>query len=288
MNLGKDLPNSRRDLIKWMRIKLKEYNIRLKSRLSQILLTDPKVLRFIAKKASELVSNRRSAVIIEIGAGIGNLTQFLVHENINALIVAVEIDHRFAPILQEIKKTYSNVEVLIGDAIPLLTSMRGVDLAAGNIPYHITSNLLLALAHSSIPCALLTVQKDVAERIVSKPGTKNYGKLSILMQMMFDVDVLRVIPSTLFVPPPRVSSAIIVLKRKNEYNQYVESIEYLTKCLFSYKRKLVSKALTYCLDKKLDNRIEVEGDIWRKRVGQLTVEDLMKLVDMYADLKKRN
>lgn len=288
LNLGRDLPGSRRYLIKWIRTKLREHNIKLKSRLSQIVLVDPKTLRLIAKKSSELISDRKPAVIMEIGAGVGNLTQFLGHENRDALIIAVEIDSRFAPILQEVKKIYSNVEVVIGDALSLLTSMKSVDLVAGNIPYHITSQLLIAFAHSNIPSAILTVQRDVAERIISKPGAKNYGKLSILMQIVFDVEMLKVIPPTLFIPSPQVSSAIIILKRKIEYNQYIESIEDLTKCLFSYKRKLASKAFEYCIGEKLDSRMRVEDSVWKKRVVQLTVEDIVKLASIYAELKKRS
>ncbi len=285
---GKDLPYTRRELLKWMKSKLKEYNIRLRKKLSQIMLVDPKILTFIAKKSYELISGKESPIVIEIGAGIGNLTQFLGHENIDALIIAIEIDHRFTPILQEVKKTFNNIEIIIGDALSLLTSMRGIDLVTGNIPYHITSHLLLALAQSSIPLALLTLQKDVAERIISKPGTKNYGKLSILMQMLFDVEVLRVIPSSLFIPSPQVSSAIIILRRKNPYNQYVRIAEELTKCLFSYKRKLVYKAFAYCIDRKLNDKVKVEGDLWRKRVSHLTIEDIVKLADIYVELKKRN
>lgn len=288
LNHGRTLPNSRKELISWMRAKLRKHGIRLRRRLSQIILIDPKTLSFIAKKSSELTSCGSTATILEIGAGIGNLTQFLGSENRNALIIAVEIDHRFAPILQEIKRVYNNIEIVIGDALTLLGSIRGIDLVTGNIPYHITSHLLLAIARSDIPFALLTMQKDVAERIVSKPGTKNYGKLSILMQLLFDVEILKAVPPVLFVPHPQVSSSIIVLKRKRLYNRYVETIEELTKCLFSYKRKLVIKAFEYCLGKKLNDKIKVEGSIWRKRVAHLTTEDIMELVNMYVKLRIEN
>ncbi|MEM1560815.1 MAG: 16S rRNA (adenine(1518)-N(6)/adenine(1519)-N(6))-dimethyltransferase RsmA [Ignisphaera sp.] len=288
LNHGRTLPNSRKELISWMKAKLRKYGIRLRRRLSQIVLIDPKILSFIAKKSSELIPCRDTATILEIGAGIGNLTQFLGSENGNALIIAVEIDHRFAPILQEIKRVYSNVEIVIGDALTLLESIRGIDLVTGNIPYHITSHLLLAIARSDIPFALLTIQKDVAERIVSKPGTKNYGKLSILMQLLFDVEILKVVPPVLFVPHPQVSSSIIVLKRKRLYDRYVETIEELTKCLFSYKRKLVIKAFEYCLGKKLNEKIKVEGSIWRKRVAHLTIEDIMELANIYVKLRTEN
>jgi len=271
-----------------MKAKLRKHGIRLRRRLSQIVLIDPKILSFIAKKSSELTPCRDTATILEIGAGIGNLTQFLGSENGNALIIAVEIDHRFAPILQEIKRVYNNVEIVIGDALTLLESIRGIDLVTGNIPYHITSHLLLAIARSDIPFALLTMQKDVAERIVSKPGTKNYGKLSILIQLLFDVEILKAVPPVLFVPHPQVSSSIIVLRRKRLYDRYVETIEELTKCLFSYKRKLVIKAFEYCLGKKLNEKIRVEGSIWRKRVAHLTIEDIMELVNIYVKLRTEN
>lgn len=288
LNHGREPPSSRRDLVNWVKARLKRYNIKLRKRLSQVILVDPRTLLFMARKLNEFIVDKDTVTILEIGAGIGNLTQFISYENKSALIIAVEIDYRFAPILQEIKGVYSNVDIIIGDAVDLLKTMRGIDIVIGNIPYHITSDILLALAQSDISFALLTVQKDVAERIASKPGTKTYGKLSILMQILFEINMVKVLPAKLFIPNPQVSSAIVILKRRRKYDTYIENIEKLTKCLFSYKRKLVSKALEYCLGEELGMKLEMEGEIWRKRVFHLTVEDIMKLASIYVELKKKS
>jgi len=289
-NHGNILPCTRKDLISWIRTRLKRYNIKLRKRLSQIILIDPKILTFIAEKIGKIIEDRSNVAILEIGAGVGNLTMFLGCKNSNALVIAIEIDNRFASILKEIKNLCSNIEIIIGDALNLIKSFRGIDLVVGNIPYHITSDILLTLAKSNTKYALLTIQRDVADRLVSKPGTKNYGKLSILMQILFEINIMRIIPSTLFRPKPQVSSAIILLRRKKEYNEYMKNVEELTKCLFSYKRKLVLKAFTYCIDKnkRLEKKIKMEDNIWRKRVLQLAVEDIMNLTNIYVELKKKN
>ncbi|MEM1541775.1 MAG: 16S rRNA (adenine(1518)-N(6)/adenine(1519)-N(6))-dimethyltransferase RsmA [Ignisphaera sp.] len=271
---------SKNELIKWIKHTLKYYGIKLKKKLSQVMLVDPKSYRKIFDTVAS-VNDARNNVVTEIGSGFGTLTASLARAS-NLYIIGIELDKRFAPILREVQESFINVDIVISDARLLLQSIRSIDMVVGNLPYHITSDLLTVIGKIDVRYALVTVQKDVADRLIAQPGTKNYGKISLFTQYLFDVELIEILPPNLFVPPPEVFSAIVLLKRKRTYKEYSYA-ESLVKCLFSFKRKNLLKSLKRCLKKNNICSTELSEKIWRKRVFQLAPED----IDILATLLKR-
>jgi len=277
--------DSQRDLSLWVREKLKLYGIKLKKRLSQVVLLNEKTLEKIARMLKDLSIIHRFSSVIEIGSGPGTLTLYIAKECTNLYIIAIEIDKRFSAILREIQEYFWNVDIIIGDAIQLIDVIRS-NVAIGNLPYHITSDILIEIA-KHIDIALITIQKDVGMKIISKPGSKSYGKISILLQLLFDIKYVGSIPSKFFRPKPKVDSSILLLVRKRMYDKTIERIEEMTKCLFSYRRKHVYKALKRCIDLEYVDKMlsYMEQNLWKKRVFQLSPKDIEKLVHIYVELK---
>ncbi|MCC6016491.1 MAG: 16S rRNA (adenine(1518)-N(6)/adenine(1519)-N(6))-dimethyltransferase RsmA [Desulfurococcaceae archaeon] len=268
--------SSRENIIRWIKEILLKHRIRLKKSLSQVMMVEPKAFKKIVEAVSSLVMNSEKLLVVEIGTGLGTLTSAL-GKNLNNYIISIELDQRFVLILKELQEFFYNLDVVIGDAKTLLSSIRNLHIVVGNLPYHITSDLVLEIGRSSAKYAVITVQKDVADRFVAKPGSKNYSKISLLTQYLFDVEILKVIPPNYFIPPPDVFSAIVVMKRKRAYSDYAD-VEAVIKCMFSFRRKQVLKSLKRCLNleiKTLD--IDESGDLWKKRVYQLAPEDIEKL-----------
>ncbi|MEM0026404.1 MAG: 16S rRNA (adenine(1518)-N(6)/adenine(1519)-N(6))-dimethyltransferase RsmA [Ignisphaera sp.] len=263
---------------------LAENAIVIRKKLSQTFLVDPGELSFIVKIVKNESVNK--PCIMEIGSGIGNLTVFLAQENIDKTIISIEYDQRFAKILKELQENFHNIDIVIGDARQIVTSIRRCNVVVGNLPYHITSQLLLSIAKGIFDTAVVTVQKEVAERIASSPGSKSYGKLTAFLQHMFWVSYIKTVPLNKFYPKPEVHSAILLLKRKHSYDNFSKIFENMVKCLFSYRRKVIAKALAKCIDMEINEKVEGLKEIWRKRVYQLSVEELEKIVHIFAELKK--
>lgn len=274
---------TRRDIVKWIKLNLSRYGIRLRRRLSQILLVDPHAYRVILDTI-EKITDRQTSVLVEIGAGLGTLTSALATID-GAYIIALEIDKKFTPVLRELQEELYNVDIVIGDATALIKSIRSLHVVVGNLPYHITSDLILAISATNAPFSVITIQKDVADRLTAEPGSKNYGKISILVQYLFDIEIIRILPPNSFLPKPEVFSSIVMLRRVRSYSEYAP-LEQLVKCLFSYKRKHVLKSLVLCLNLEEDivKKISPDDELWKKRVNQLASRDLEKLVTLLQTL----
>lgn len=269
--------SSRRDIVKWIRLCLSRYRIKLRKKLSQVMLVEPSAYRKILDAVVNHIKNVQRPVVVEVGAGLGTLSSIL-GKIAEAYVIAIEIDKRFTPILKTVQEHYPNVDIVIGDARTLLKSTRSVRMVVGNLPYHITSDLITVIGGMDTPYSVITIQKDVADRLTAPPGSKNYGKISLYAQYIFDIEVVEVLPPNFFIPSPEVFSAIILLKRKKSYTEYAV-VEPLVKCLFSYRRKYVLKSLKRCLD--IDTNtigLNLSDELWRKRVYQLAPQDIDKLV----------
>ncbi len=261
---------------------LKKHGIRLKKKLSQVLLINEFFLRHIAREARKLLGRE----VLELGAGPGNLTKYLLDEGLE--VVAVEIDGRFAPILRELQRVYPSLHPVIADCIPLLETPLIPRYVVGNVPYHVSSDILVAIARSRTQAALITLQKEVAERLVAKPGCSAYGRLSVLMQLVFDVEQRLVIPPSAFMPQPDVYSTTVLLVRKRAYDELLAELENVTRCLFSYRNKLLRKALRKCFG-------EVWCEIWNHlsevdestRVYQLEPRKFLEITCIVVELRRR-
>ncbi len=176
-----------------------------KKSLGQNFLTDKNILELEAK-----LLDSKHKIVLEIGAGDGRLTEILSKQNPKR-IYAVEKDSRFAGLLQD-KFCCVGEQVIVLEGDFLKMELPTFDVAVGNIPYYISSAIIFRLAVLPIEMAVLVVQKEFAQKMVAKPGEKNYGRLSVTAQVAFDIRLERIIPSHLFKPRPKVDSALIVLK----------------------------------------------------------------------------
>jgi 16S rRNA (adenine1518-N6/adenine1519-N6)-dimethyltransferase len=196
---------------------LRQHEIRLKKSLGQHLLLDGNLLEALVRDA-ELTGTEQ---VVEIGAGLGNLTECLAGHC--RCLLAVEIDSRMAGIGRRVLAPYPHVEFLVCDGLEgdrlnpvLVDRLRGSPPAVwvSNLPYNRAATLVLAALESEVAFArgVFTVQKEVAERFAAEPGSKSYGPLSVLIQSMSDVEIIRRVPGDVFRPRPRVGSAVVRLR----------------------------------------------------------------------------
>jgi 16S rRNA (adenine1518-N6/adenine1519-N6)-dimethyltransferase len=167
--------------------------------------------------------------------------------------------------------------VIAGDVLEL--DLPKVDLIAGNIPYYITSAIIFKLANEKFDRAVLIVQKEFAEKMVAKPGEKNYGRLSVTAQIAFSVKLIQIVPRHVFRPMPKVDSAMIVLKPTGKMlTQYEENV---IRWLFSHKNKTVRNAL---LDSKMFEKEDLKklGKFAKKKVRTLKKEEVLEIAELIS------
>lgn len=229
---------------------LQKYNFNFQKKFGQNFLIDTSVLdRIIA--AAEIT---KEDCILEIGPGIGTMTQYLA-ENASE-VVAVEIDRNLIPILEETLADYDNVTVINDDILKVDINKiveqrnggRPVKVVA-NLPYYITTPIIMGLFEKQIPLQSITimVQKEVAERMQSGPGTKDYGALSLAVQYYAKPEVVANVPPNCFIPRPNVGSAVIRLTRHAEPPVHVEDEKKmfaLIRASFRQRRKTLVNGLT--------------------------------------------
>ncbi|WP_179394218.1 16S rRNA (adenine(1518)-N(6)/adenine(1519)-N(6))-dimethyltransferase RsmA [Lacticaseibacillus absianus] len=199
---------------------LRRHGFRFKKSLGQNFLTNPKILANIVAAGAVTAADD----VIEIGPGIGALTEFLAtaaHQ-----VLALEVDPRLLPVLAETLAPYPNTTVVEGDVLKadlatlIATHFDGQHAikVVANLPYYITTPILMHLIDTPIAFASITVmmQKEVAARLTAQPNSKDYGSLSIGVQQHMDVAVAFTVSRTAFVPAPNVDSAIVTLTRRAE------------------------------------------------------------------------
>ena len=191
---------------------LKTFGLRASKRLGQNFLVDGAVVRAIVE-AAEIVPGDR---VLEIGPGIGTLTQGLAEAG--ADVTAVELDKKLPAVLAQTLDAYPHVRIVPGDIlktdIPALMGKDSFKVVA-NLPYYITTPILLALLEAHLPISHLVtmVQKEVADRMVARPGSKTYGALSVAVQYHMAPEIVRSVAPRSFIPAPEVSSAVIACKK---------------------------------------------------------------------------
>lgn len=193
---------------------LQKHEFQFKKKFGQNFLIDPHVL----DKIVDAAQIKKDDFVLEIGPGIGTLTQYLC-ENARQ-VLAVEIDDKLIPILKETLQPYDNVEVLHGDILKqdiqqiadTYNDGKPIKVVA-NLPYYITTPIIMELFESHVPLANVTVmvQKEVADRMKAEPGTKDYGALSLAVQYYAKPYIAAFVPPNCFMPRPNVGSAVIRL-----------------------------------------------------------------------------
>ncbi len=243
----------------------------LTKRYSQHVMVDCKLGYLFRENLSRL--NVRSAV--EIGAGPGLLTKF-IKDSVKYLI-AVELDIKFLEFGSKLISEEPNVEYLMSDGLKLLDSkVLRVDAVVSNTPYSLTGPLIASIVKSNIPYALLTLQKEVGERLVAEPGSKSYGRVTVFVQNFMKPEIIDYVSPTSFYPPPKVWSALLLLRRHRMWREEDETLEKLIKCLFNQRRKKALKIVKECVDKLSLSKLE-ESKL-RNLIGEKRVYELSALI----------
>tara|TARA_Y100000589_G_scaffold117829_1_gene111903 strand:- start:26028 stop:26792 length:765 start_codon:yes stop_codon:yes gene_type:complete len=250
--------------------------VRAKKYLGQHFLKDFGIARDIAQS----LSLKNYSKVLEVGPGMGALTQFLIPLNTETFVI--EIDKESVSFL---KKNYPELDnhIIEGDflQLPLKEFFKEPIAIIGNFPYNISSQILFkAIDHKDlIPEIVGMFQKEVAERVVSPPGSKKYGIISILLQCFYDVEYLFTVDETVFDPPPKVKSAVIRLRRNNRDKLDCDEKKFIkvVKTSFSQRRKTLRNAL-----KSLKLVDEISADRYLSfRAEQLSVKDFMNLTNCF-------
>ena len=230
---------------------LERHGFTFKKSFGQNFLTDTNILQKIVDTAEI----DKQVNVIEIGPGIGALTEFLAERA--AQVMAFEIDHRLVPILADTLRDFDNVTVVNEDILKVdlaqhIQNFKNPDLpikVVANLPYYITTPILMHLIESGIPFSefVVMMQKEVADRISAQPNTKAYGSLSIAVQYYMTAKVAFIVPRTVFVPAPNVDSAILKMVRRPEPAVAVEDESFffkVSKASFTHRRKTLWNNLT--------------------------------------------
>ena len=244
---------------------LERHGFTFKKSFGQNFLTDTNILQKIVDTA-EIDKNVN---VIEIGPGIGALTEFLA-ENA-AEVMAFEIDDRLVPILADTLRDFDNVTVVNQDILKVdlaqyIAEFKNPDLpikVVANLPYYITTPILMHLIESGIPFSefVVMMQKEVADRISAQPNTKAYGSLSIAVQYYMTAKVAFIVPRTVFVPAPNVDSAILKMVRRERPAVEVQDEKFffkVTKASFVHRRKTLWNNLTSYFGKSEEVKTKLE------------------------------
>ena len=268
---------------------LKKYGFSFRKKYGQNFLIDSSVLEGIVDAAGIT----KDDFVLEIGPGIGTLTQYLA--SCARKVTAVEIDKMLIPILADTLSGWDNVTVLNADI--LKTDIKTIADAenegrpikiAANLPYYITTPILMALFESGAPTESITVmvQKEVAERMVTGPGSKAYGALSLAVQYYTDAEIALLVPPVSFMPPPKVESAIVTMVRheKPPVNADPEMLFKVIRGSFNERRKTLVNGLANFPDlgkskAEIAAAIESCGFAPTVRGEQLSLAEFGKLAD---------
>ena len=256
-------------------------NIKSKKHLGQHFLKNPD----IAKQIVESIVDREGRVF-EIGPGMGILTQFLIEQKRE--FMAMDVDKDSIDYLRHKYSNYKNCFVL-GDFLQMGEGLlKNGDILLGNFPYNISSQLFFSIYNRNhqVKEVVCMTQKEVAERICSSPGNRTYGILSVLLQAFYSVEYLFTVEANNFVPPPKVLSAVIRLRRNsiNKLNCDENLFKRLVKEGFGKRRKTLRNALNAFY---LPDSIKKE-EVFGKRAEQLSVKDYVKLARQISKHKISN
>lgn len=250
--------------------------VRAKKFLGQHFLKDLSVAQKIAETIEE-------GPVLEIGPGMGVLTQFLL-KNPRIQLTAIEIDRESVAYLKE---WYPELHLIEGDFLKLDLDViypSGNFNVIGNYPYNISSQIFFKVLEykDRIPVCSGMIQKEVAERIASKPGNKAYGILSVLLQAYYDIEYLFTVDEHVFNPPPKVKSAVIRMTRNERKHLDCDEtlFKQVVKTAFNQRRKQMRNSLQPLIGK--GNPL-LEEKIFTKRPEQLSVEEFVELTRMIQE-----
>ncbi|GAK04856.1 dimethyladenosine transferase [Geomicrobium sp. JCM 19037] len=267
---------------------VERYNLKAKKSLGQNFMVDAQLL---SKMVDHTGLTERDGVI-EVGPGIGALTEQLAKRA--KKVIAYEIDQRLLPVLDDTLSSYDNVDIRHEDFLKAdLTQVFKKDFsdvdhvyAAGNLPYYVTTPILMRFLEERLPIETLTVliQKEVGDRLAAKPSTKAYGSLSIAAQYYAETEVISAVPPQAFMPRPNVDSSIITFRIRKKKAVQVNDEAFFFKCIrasFAQRRKTLRNNLNHWLGDKERvtealGRAEIDG---ARRAETLSIQEFGNLAD---------
>jgi len=267
------------DLLRQAKRLLRLYKVLPKKRLGQNFVVDSSLLQ----KMISYASLNREDVVLEIGAGLGFLTQLLSKKC--GRVIAIEIDPKLTKMLKERLQGLQNVDLIEGDL--LRVPVPQFNKVVSTPPYSISSPLLFWLLERKFDCAVMTFQQEFAERLAARVGSKDYARLTVNAYYRAEVELLDHVPRSMFYPPPDVDSIIVRLKPRREPPFYVKDKEVffeLVQTLFTQRNKRVRNAILPFLRKRgmeRENAIRIADSLTfhDKRVHELAPEDFGALTN---------
>ncbi|MBO7202448.1 MAG: 16S rRNA (adenine(1518)-N(6)/adenine(1519)-N(6))-dimethyltransferase RsmA [Paludibacteraceae bacterium] len=254
--------------------------VKAKKHLGQHFLTDLN----IAKRISDALELETEMPVLEVGPGMGVLTQFLLqNEKYNTSVV--EIDHES---VEYLRIHYPQLNIIEGDFLRLkLEKLYDKPFCViGNFPYNISSQIFFKVLEyrNQIPVCVGMIQKEVAERLAEPPGSKTYGILSVLLQAYYDIEYLFTVHEHVFNPPPKVKSAVIRMKRNNRTSLDCDERLFTTvvKTAFNQRRKQLRNSLKILIPK--DSAL-FSLPIMDERPERLSVDQFIELTQQIANAK---
>lgn len=267
---------------------LQKYQFRFQKKFGQNFLIDSHVLEKIIGEA-EITEDD---CVIEIGPGIGTMTQYLAEKARE--VIAIEIDRNLIPILQDTLSSYSNVRIINEDVLKVDIRQLAEERNQGrpikvvaNLPYYITTPIVMGLLESHVPLQSITimVQKEVADRMQEGPGSKDYGALSLAVQYYAKPKIVAQVPPNCFMPRPKVGSAVIRLTCYARPPVKVRDEQFmfeLIRASFNQRRKTLVNSLGNAANLKLKKE-EVEAALEGMKLSP-TIRGEMLSLEQFADL----
>lgn len=271
---------------------LEKYGFTFKKSLGQNFLIDTNILNNIVDHAEITPESG----VIEIGAGIGALTEQLAKRC--KKVLAFEIDQRLLPILEDTLSPYPHVSVVHQDFLKAdvhqaietyLQEVKDIAIVA-NLPYYVTTPIIMKCLEDHLPfrSMVIMMQKEVGSRITAKPGTKDYGSLTIAIQYYTTAEIVMNVPKTVFIPQPNVDSAVVKLTKRDQPVVAVKDEQFffnIVKFSFAQRRKTILNNLVSQLENGKEKKARImaaleKAEIDPTRRGEtLTIEEFAKLSD---------
>ncbi|AWI10770.1 Ribosomal RNA small subunit methyltransferase A [Caldibacillus thermoamylovorans] len=271
---------------------LEKYGFTFKKSLGQNFLIDTNILNNIVDHAEITPESG----VIEIGAGIGALTEQLAKRC--KKVLAFEIDQRLLPILEDTLSPYPHVSVVHQDFLKAdvhqaietyLQEVKDIAIVA-NLPYYVTTPIIMKCLEDHLPfrSMVIMMQKEVGSRITAKPGTKDYGSLSIAIQYYTTAEIVMNVPKTVFIPQPNVDSVVVKLTKRDQPVVAVKDEQFffnIVKFSFAQRRKTILNNLVSQLENGKEKKARImaaleKAEIDPTRRGEtLTIEEFAKLSD---------
>ena len=274
---------------------LQKYHFNFQKKFGQNFLIDTHVLDKIISAAGIT----KDDFVLEIGPGIGTMTQYLACAARE--VIAVEIDKNLIPILEDTLQDYENVSVINDDILKVDIAALAEEKNQGrpikvvaNLPYYITTPIIMGLFEKNVPLESITVmvQKEVADRMQVGPGTKDYGALSLAVQYYAEPYIVANVPPNCFMPRPSVGSAVIRLTRHQEMPVQVKDEKLMFRLIrasFNQRRKTLANGLKNSPElqfskEEIETAIEKLGKGASVRGEALTLEEFAKLANSFTDM----